>query len=158
LALVSSGSSIFDDFFHLASQAIKDTESSEGALRTAISRAYYAVFLTARDQLFGPDETGLTSSKRKKLRKKFGQKKRPVGSHDWIIFAISDIKPTVTVRPLTLQSQVSQLKEARVHADYHFTSQNLQGIPYNTWREYATKVVELASQVLPVARQLPPYP
>jgi len=75
-----------------------------------------------------------------------------------VIFALTDIKPTVTLRPLTLHDQVSHLKEARVHADYHFDSQNLQDIPHDTWQEYATEIVELASQVLPVARQLPPYP
>lgn len=154
----SSQSSISDDYLHLAADATRNQHSSEGTLRTAISRAYYAVFLTVRDQLFGPDGARLKSETEKKLRKKFWQKhKRNPGSHDLVIFAIADIKPTTTLRPQVFSQQVSQLKEARVHADYHFTLDNLKDIPKDNWREYAEESVELASQLLPVARRLPPH-
>ena len=143
---------------HLASEAIRNEQSSEGALRTAIGRAYYAVFLTVRDQLFGPDGTRLTRTIRKRLRKRFRQARRwDPGSHDLVIFAITDITPTVTLRPLGLSQQVSQLKEARIHADYYFTLDNLRGIPKDSWREYADESIALASQLLPVARKLPSY-
>ena len=36
------------NFFHLAQQLVKGNEAS---VRTSISRAYYASFLTARDKL-----------------------------------------------------------------------------------------------------------
>ena len=116
------------------------------------------MYLTVRDQLFGPDETWLTQSKRKQLQKKFGKGKRPPGSHELVILAITDIKATGTMGPLVLSQQVSQLKEARVHADYHFTLVNLNRIAEESWREYAEKSVALASQLLPVARLLPSYP
>jgi hypothetical protein len=75
-----------------------------------------------------------------------------------VLFAITDLSPTATTRPLTLYQQIDELKEARVHADYHFTGENLKGILYDAWPEYADRMVALASQILPVARQLPSYP
>lgn len=160
MAIVNSGSqsSIAGDFLHLASEAIRSEQSSEGALRTAISRVYYAVYLTARDQLFGLDGTGLTGGKRKLLEREFRLKRRrDPGSHDLIIFAITDIQKTPTLNPLTLSQQVGQLKEARIHADYHFTTGKLMAIPEDNWRDYAEKNIALASQLLAVARKLPSY-
>lgn len=151
---------ISDEFLELASNIVRDKEAQEGSLRTAISRAYYSVFLTVRDQLFGEDNIMLTNPKRKQLRKKFSihyQGQRAGGSHDEILFAITDLPPKGFIKPLTLYQQIEQLKEARTHADYHFTLENLKDIPYDSWAEYADKMVALASQLLPVARGLPPY-
>lgn len=153
---------ISDDFLHLAAEVLRNEQSSEGALRSAISRAYYSTFLAARDKLFGPDGSGLTNQKRKRLAQKFRQThKWDPGSHDIVIFAIADIvmpsrSPTI-LRPLVLSQQLSQLKEARVHADYHFTQDNLNTIPANSWRDYAKESVALASQILPTVRKLPSY-
>ncbi|MDP2726108.1 MAG: hypothetical protein Q8P59_01060 [Dehalococcoidia bacterium] len=156
---VSASASKPVDFFHLAAQTVRDNGSSEAALRTAISRAYYAVLLATRDKLFGPDGLRLTGPIRKQLGKKFGVKtKRNPGSHDLIIFAITDVEKTATLNPLTLSQQLGQLKEARVHADYHFAEDNLEDIPKADWREYAVENVTLASQLLPMAEGLPSDP
>ena len=163
MGIVKPGSraSICNDYLRLASEAVRDSQSSEGSLRTAISRAYYAVFLSVRDHLFGPDGANLTSRKRNKLVRKFRQAQKKSkwypGSHDLIIFSITDVILTGMVRPVTLSQQVSQLKEARIHADYDFTSQNLKNIPYSTWREYANESIALASQLLPLAEKLPAH-
>lgn len=161
MAIVNSSlqSSISDEFLGLASEVVRDSQSNEGDFRTAISRAYYSVFLTVRDQLFGPDERWLTKPVRKKLGTRFqtSHKWWP-GSHDVVLFALTDISSSGTTKPLILYQQISELKEARTHADYHFTDDNLKDIPYNTWAEYADKMVALASQLLPAARVLPPYP
>lgn len=147
-----------DGFLRLATEIVQNSQSSEAALRTAISRAYYLVFLTVRDQLFGADEIGLTRAIRKILRRRF-QQKYPwdPGSHDLILFALTDLAFSSTTRPLTLSQKISQLKVARVHADYHFTIGNLQDIPCDTWSAYANHMVALASQLLPDARRLPSY-
>lgn len=160
MAITSSASqeSISDDFLHIASEAVRNAQSSEGALRSAISRAYYSVFLTARDKLFGSDQIQLTNTIRKQLSKKFKKsKQKEPGSHDIIIFAITEIKQTSTIKPISFSQQISQLKEARIHADYHFSTTNLARIPYSTWQEYAKENIELASQLLPIARRLPSF-
>lgn len=156
--MITSGSqsSVADDFLHLASDAVRDAQASEGALRSAISRAYYAVFLTVRDQLFGLDAISLSNKERKDLERKFRKAhSRAPGSHDLVIFALADVQPNKTVHPLTLQQQVRQLKEARVHADYHFTAGTLKGVAKQSWREYAEECVIIASQLLPTTRRLP---
>lgn len=160
MAITISGaqSSISDDFLHLASEIVRNQNSSEGALRSAISRAYYALFLTVRDHLFGPDEIGLTRALKQELQRKFKKKRKWVrGSHELVILALRDMESTKRLLPLTLSDQISQLKEARVHADYHFTLENLKDIPKETWREYARENIALASQLLAVARRLPSY-
>lgn len=160
MAIVNSCSqtAISDGFLRLATEIVKNSQSPEGELRTAISRAYYSVFLTVRDRLFGADGIGLTKSIRKKLNHRFEQKhQRNPGSHDRILFALTDLTFSSTIRPLTLSQQISQLKVARVHADYHFTIGKLQEIPYDTWSVYANHMVALASQLLPDARRLPSY-
>ena len=148
---------IADDFLRLASVTVRCKRASEAALRSAIRRAYYAVFLTARDHLFGADGSRLIGPKRKQLRKKFQQKAfREPGSHDLVIFAVTEVPRSAALKPIVLAQQVEQLKEARVYADYFYSTQKLRGVPYDNWRDYATKSVELASQLLPSARRLPP--
>ncbi|MBI4188843.1 MAG: hypothetical protein HY529_06520 [Chloroflexi bacterium] len=154
----SSRDSICNDLFILASDIVKDKDSQEHQLRTAVSRAYYCVFLTVRDRLFGPDAINFTSRKQKLLDRKYRTKGRPSGSHERILVALEDIPATAVLRPLTLLHQIDELKEARVHADYDFTHDRLKDVPYATWTEYANHMVALASQVLPLARRLPSYP
>ena len=161
MAIVNSSSqaSISDGFLRLASEIVRNRQSPEEALRSAVSRAYYSVFLTARDRLFGSDAVGLTSRIRNKLIRRFRHKHGWIpGSHDRIIFAITDLPFSPIIRPLTLSQQISELKEARIHADYYLTNDKLKTIPYDTWLAYTDRMVALASQLLPAARQLPPYP
>ena len=153
----SSQLSVSTEFLELASRILRDSQAQEGAMRTAISRSYYSVYLTVRDRLFGPDGRGLRRLERKLTRKFRRKRKRALGSHELVLFAITDFSPTALMRPLTLYEQIDELKEARVHADYHFTDENLKDIPYDAWSEYADRMVALASQILPVARQLPSY-
>lgn len=151
--------SICDDFLRFASTTVQNTRSSEGYLRSAISRAYYSTYLTARDQLFGPDGIGLNRKLRNVLTTKFKKNRnRTPGSHDIVLFAITDLKGTNIIHPLVLYQQIDELKEARTHADYHFTDSNLASLPYASWSDYANKMVALASQILPVTRRLPSYP
>ena len=152
-------SAVSDDFIRIAQGAITNSQSNEGELRTAIGRAYYAVFLTARERLFGSDEVRLTRPLKNRLRKKFKRHQRSdPGSHDLIIFAITDINnPPRTLKPLVLAQQLTQLKVARTHADYNFALNRLRTIQKQTWREYAEESVQLASILLGRARTLPPY-
>ena len=149
---------ICDSYLGLSSEIVRNNKSNEGALRTAVNRAYYSVFLTARDRLFGPDGTGLTKTIKKRIAKIFKQQHTwNPQSHEQIIFAISELSTTGTIYPLALSQQIGELQEARVHADYHFTAETLKDIPYGTWSEYADRMVALASQLLPAAKLLPPY-
>jgi hypothetical protein len=131
--------SVSDEFLRFASEATQNASSTEGVLRSAISRAYYAIFLLARDQLFGSDGEALTNKVRKKLRRDFKQRsnKDLSGSHREILFAVSTKK-------ITLSQQMGQLYEARLDADYRFSQKNLTRIPHNSWQEYAKETVELA--------------
>ena len=159
MGITNSGSqeTICNEFLSLASYVIK-TKQCEGSCRSAISRAYYAVFLTARDRLFGPDESRLTKPKKKKLRKSFKKSAgHNPGSHELVIFAIADLNIKGPIRPIMLSKQMNQLREARIHADYHFTQDNLSQIPYNTWEEYAEQNIKLATKLLEVAKSLPSH-
>ena len=141
----------------MSAEAVRSDQSDEGTLRSAISRSYYAVYLTVRDRLFGNDGTRLSGTTYRKLREKFRQNRRKdPRSHDLVIFAISETSAPNMLR-LTLSQQLDQLKDARVDADYRFEPANLRHVPETTWREYASKNVALASMLLPQARRLPPY-
>ncbi|MBI2857536.1 MAG: hypothetical protein HYX90_00540 [Chloroflexi bacterium] len=145
------------ELLRLASEIVRDGKSGEGALRTAVSRSYYAVFLTVRNRLFGADGSQLTRAVRKELERKFRQRfERYPGSHDVFLMAVTEVSAK-GLRPLTLYQQLEELKEARIHADYHFTEEKLSGIPYKDWLEYADHMVAFASQIFPVAKTLPPY-
>ena len=160
MAIINSSSqaAISNGFLRLATEIVQNSQSPEEALRTAISRAYYSVYLTARDRLFGSDAIGLTRKKREALIKRLKRKHKPSGSHDRVLFALTDLSSTSTIHPLVLSQQIGELKAARIHADYNFTKEHLREIPYDTWSEYADKMVAFASQLLPVTRQLPSYP
>lgn len=154
----SSQKDISDGFLRLATEIVQNSQSPEEALRTAISRAYYSVYLTARDRLFGADGIGLTKSIRKKLGRRFSKKPQLYpGSHESILFALADLPASSIITPVALSQQIRLLKVARVHADYDFTIGNLKDIPYDTWSVYANHMVALASQLLPDARRLPSY-
>jgi len=142
---------VSDDFLKFASEAINNTDSTEGVLRSAISRAYYAVFLLARDQLFGTDGAELKKHIRKQLRKEFKKiSKKDPGSHQQIIFAVSQ-------KAITLSQQMSQLHEARINADYFFSAEKLRHLPHKDWQAYAKETVELAQLLQKEAANLPRF-
>ncbi len=147
-----------EDFFDFAASIVRDQQANEAALRSAISRAYYAVFLTTRDSLFGLDGVLLTKGLRKQIEKKFkSREKRKPGSHEIVAFALEDKASKDKSIKITSCQEISQLREARVLADYRLSSQCLSEIDKESWRELALETVELTSQVLPVAKQLPRY-
>src|SRR5688572_22330898 len=88
------------------------------------SRAYYAIYLVARDQLFGSDGVELKRI-RKQLQKNFRRRNRNrnAGRHEEILFAVS-------YKALTLHQQMNQLQEARINADYFFSQTRLASLPH----------------------------
>lgn len=138
MAIVASGSREdgAKEFLFLAAEIVRSDTSNEGALRTAISRAYYAVFLTVRDRLFGPDASRLKHKVRQSLDKEYGQRNpgKSPGSHERIIFAITELKPSGHLNPVVLSQQLGQLKEARTRADYLLTKERLKDVECDTWR------------------------
>jgi len=144
-----------EEFFSFAGSIVRDSSANEAALRSAISRAYYAVYLVARDSLFGIDGVRLTNAIRKQINKKFrqtGRHTKDPGVHERVIFAITD-KPT----NMTLAQQIDQLREARINADYKMNYKVLAIVGKQSWREYAEETMQLAALVLPSARRLPAY-
>ena len=118
--------------------------------RTAIGRAYYACFLTARDRLF-PGRDGPSRSQ---------QRTFPAvqGSHLRIAAALAaNRKLSAGAKGKRLKDQLEALMHARTAADYHKDSdqlvidvfQNSGGA--TNWRECA---VEQISQALMLHREL----
>lgn len=144
-----------EGFFRFASSIIRDSNASEAALRSAISRAYYAVYLVARDRLFGIDAARLIPRIQKRIDKEFKLQtrlKRGPGPHERMIFVIKQKS-----RNITLSQQFEQLKEARVNADYQMSYTVLSVIGKGSWREYAEETMQLATLILPSAKSLPTY-
>lgn len=136
------------DFFKLASNLGRRPNADEATHRSAISRAYYAVFLSARDKLFGFDEVQLTEPVKKKLRKKHKLEKGDhPGSHELIIFAVS-------LQSLVLSQQLDLLKTARVIADYKLDPKHLKSQGFTTWKDYSHQNLTLTSQLLPTVSAL----
>ena len=149
-----------EDFFDFAASIVRDPQANEAALRSAISRAYYAVFLTTRDRLFGLDEVLLTKELRKELVKRFQGKrrtKREPGSHELVTFALEEKASRDKSIKITLYHQINQLRESRVLADYRLSSQYLLESGKQSWRDLTIETVELASQVLPAVKLLNCY-
>jgi len=159
LAITKSGPQLLisDAYLALASDIVRNSESQEAALRTAISRAYYSVYLTVRDRLFGCDGVGLTNNVKKKLEKRIKQRGLSTGSHANVISAVALLPAKGITTPMTLSQQIDELQDARIHADYNFGIDKLKDVPYNTWLEYSEKMVALASQLLPATKRLPSF-
>jgi hypothetical protein len=145
-----------EGFFSYASSAVREPSASEAALRSAISRAYYAVFLVARDRLFGTDAVGLTAQVKKIIIRDFqirtGRKRSDLGIHETVIFAIRYKR-----KHITLSDQLDQLREARVNADYRMSGKCLSNVGKQSWLEYAEESMQLAALTLPLAKRLPSY-
>ena len=157
----SSGTSLVfspDDFVDTALRLVGEPSSKEAELRTAIGRAYYGVFLNARDTLFGLDQSRLTRNLRKKVLHNYRlssgarKNKNDLGSHEMVIFAVQDQSKNIV-----LAQQLDQLREARVRADYKCHSNCLNDVGKSTWRDYAEETLELAIDLLPQVKALPSY-
>ena len=157
MSILESGSFNPHEFFSFAASIVHDTNANESALRSAISRAYYSVYLVARDSLFGLDEMRLTAAIKKKIASKFNlrykqRKRRDLGTHERVIFAILD-----KTHNITLSQQVDQLREARINADYKMSQKCLSDLGKQSWRQYAQETMQLGSLVLPTVKRLTPY-
>lgn len=157
MSILASDSFNPDGFFSFAGSIVREPTANEAALRSAISRAYYSVYLVARDSLFGLDERCLTTKMKREIAAKFRvrhklKKQRGLGTHERVIFAILDKTNNVT-----LSQRLDQLREARVNADYKMNQECLSNVGKQSWREYVKETMELASLVLPLARKLPSY-
>ena len=149
MVIVTPTSQPFDpeEFFRFSATITRDPTADEARLRSAISRAYHATHLIARDRLFGLDARLFSKSVKKAIRRKIAG---DVGSHALIIFAVSEKSKTVG-------QQLGQLKDARVIADYKLDQKHLAAAGKNSWRDYAEETLALASQVLPSVKRLPRY-
>lgn len=146
-----------EDFFSYAGSIVSDANSNEAALRSAISRAYYSMFLIARDRLFGLDQVQLNNTKRKQVDKQLliqysGKRKKQLGVHERVILCVCD-----KTQNITLYQQLDQLREARVNADYKMSHSCLSTVGKTSWREYAEETLQLSSQILPDLKRLASY-
>ena len=91
--------------------------STEAELRTAISRAYYACHIMARDRMFGSDATGL----RRKDREMLARDKR-VSEHVVVSKAIATNSGMRSGAAKRLSDQLGELRSMREQADYHCNS------------------------------------
>lgn len=121
----------------------------EAACRAAVGRAYYACFLTARDQLFGDDAIGLT---KRRIRQVAG--KRRVGTHEIVLLAIPHSPGPSAGRLKTSADQLGELKDMRVQADYFRNPDHPRTIPVfkkyqvTAWDGLAHQAMQLASNLL----------
>lgn len=145
---------IFDpaDYFAFAQQIVSNSPSEAGQ-RAAISRAYYACHLTARDQLYGIDGSGLTNPVKKKL-------KSGNSEHRAVYLTISS-NPYLSIgRRKRLSDELGQLKDMRETADYYRdpTGPNVTNTfaknQVNDWSGLTAAAMALASNLLPELRQL----
>jgi hypothetical protein len=144
-----------DSFLSFAGTILKDPSADEVTMRTAMSRAYYSVFLNARDHLFGHDARFLTKKVKSEINSKYkiiSGKKRELGSHEIVSFAIK-----FKTGNITLSDQLDKLRRARINADYNMNADCLVIESKTSWRVYAEETCQLASQLLPRIRRLPNY-
>lgn len=124
-------------FFALASRLVQHGGDEED-YRCAVSRAYYACFLTARDNLFGNDGARASES-----------------MHRAVIDAIPDAR---------VSRRLNELRELRVQADYYTnplhrrTRAIFKRHRVSTWASLAEKSLALAEEILPMLKGLKPVP
>ena len=159
-------SNVFDpaDFFSLANLLVQ-SPSNEAQARSAISRAYYACYLTARDQMFGVDHRQLTDPVWSRISQAAGLRRaRRAGSHEVIILALAQ---NANIRTPGLAKQLSdsldQLKGQRVQADYYRdpSHQNTVALfaqhSVSDWSGLGHQALALAAQLLPDLRRVPSF-
>ncbi len=160
------------EFFQLG-QDLTSAPYTEARCRTAISRAYYSCFISARDKLFGMDARGLTNERQKRVEKLHQQAfnlRRParLASHETVIFTVKTMPIVVQeVRSgwaKNLADQMSQLKAMRVQADYFRDSANektmsvFQTYQVTDWAGLAHHAMSMASSIIADVRRLPSFP
>ena len=109
---------IFDLAKELASEGL--AQNDEVRIRSAISRAYYAVFLTARDRLNVATEIEAHTSVIRAVRSRYG---------------------------ILIGSRLYDLKVMRTFADYSFSSQIESADLYQMWELASQKATQLLNRL-----------
>jgi hypothetical protein len=144
------------DFFRLAEQLAKDADN-EAAQRSAISRAYYACHLTARDRIYGLDKAGLSRAVRRRIA---GD--RRVGDHEAIVVAVAKNTTFKRGAAKKLSDQLSELQELRELADYlrdtdgAAIQDSFEHYRAKDWNGLARTALALTTNVLPEVMALRP--
>ena len=124
-------------FLALASRLVQRGGEEED-YRCAVSRAYYACFLTARDKLLENDGTRMRASE---------------SMHRAVIDAIPDAR---------VSRRLDALRELRIQADYYTNPQHrrtravFKRHRVNSWASLAEQSLALAEEILPTLRELKP--
>lgn len=148
--------------FIAVGQKLLSLPTDEASCRAAVGRGYYACFLIARDQLFGPDGMRLTNPQRKQILKASG--KKAGRDHEAVIQAVALHPRLGPGQRKVLADQLAQLKDARVQADYIRDSSSPSTLGtfgkygVTSWLDLAHATMALASQVFAMAARLPAYP
>ena len=106
--------------------------------RSAVSRAYYSCYLTARNALFGIDGARMRASE---------------SMHGFVINSISD---------KTIAGKLDELRELRVQADYYTNPRHrrtravFRKYRTNDWSDLARRALALATEIRPVLAELRP--
>jgi len=128
----------------------------ETRFRAAISRCYYACWLTARDQLWGVDGRPTTGQARLLPR---GQSGGRLGSHEQVIEALG-VQPRVSRGAKRRKDQLASLKELRTVADYrhddkHRDVQRVFGLyGVSSWEKLAQQAFTITANILPELRTI----
>ena len=150
------------EIFTLA-QSLTQDYTSEAADRNAIGRAYYACFLTARDQMFGLDQSRWNNSVSRQVSSRLPRRSRSRGSHNDIQNALATHQGIRPGQRKRLKDQLGELKDLRIQADYildptHSRTTNLHArYGVSGWEGLAHQAMALASNLLPDLRQVPTW-
>ena len=112
--------------------------SEEADYRCAVSRAYYACHLSARNALFGIDGAKMKASE---------------SPHGLVISAISD---------KTIAVKLDELRELRIQADYYTNPRHRRARAVfrkyrtNEWSDLAKRALALATEIWPALTELDP--
>jgi len=109
----------FGDYLNLAEALVNERgrlATEEACLRSAVSRAYYSVFILARD---------FTATKEEEIAD-FDSKGKKLGSHERII---EHFKNSCDARRQKIGLSLDRLREFRVQADYYALMRNRHGGP-----------------------------
>lgn len=127
--------------------------SNETLSRAAISRAYYACWLTARDSLWGIDGHP-SGSQAKRLTK---------NTHEQVIQAVGLNQAEGDAKRKRQRDSLAQLKALRTAADYRHSDTHpavdklFQQYKVADWQKLAEQALVLASQILPELSRHPRF-
>ena len=138
---------MFDpELFFTQAERLAQPGGGEEDYRTAVSRAYYACHLTARDRLFGVDAVNWGTP---------GQ--RP--SHYAVIAAsVASSAGGVDSRPFEWLKLMREKADYLRDPDHPEVRQLFTSYDVRDWGELANEALVIARNLLPVLRQLQPSP